>query len=231
MPKEKFNSIEDGIIKYSEILFKNTSNETIEETKKLAKKISQIREKSTFVSCWHRNTELSQLMWEDYAKKEVYIKTSEFDLINSFPPELLCIFKQNSVNGNIIHQVEYIDRDEINTTTARETIINGDEHKFKGLEYIDENESRLIIEESILKLRTRVLGDESLSIHNEFLVDYNQNDISTHRENDNVVGVYIRVNPTTLINEIGVGSEEIKKSVIGICERYDISPTIKIIES
>ena len=231
--KKYFDEFNSDIEKMCDYLGFEKNDEVINNTRDIIKDISISRRGNTLINCWHENNEFSKEMWVLYAKKGVYIKTNSLFLTHSIPENMIGLLKNSG--SSILHKIDYISsHKKIKPSKAKKIIKSGNEHSLKGDEYSIEAEYRLIIDVAKVNAQTdfRIKDeDQQLKIkgNEKWLIKITNNDIKKYRnENNELEGIYFRIKPLRLIEEIGTVGEAKCEEIKNILEKRKITLPIRV---
>ena len=184
---------------------------------------------TTFINCWHRNTEFSKQMWDEYAQGEeggLYIKTRPDLIYLSLSDTARQLFEITKYL--LLEEVIYSNNPEteISEMVLADCIIKAKSHKIKKRKFDFENEFRIVINQTRFSCYT---GKSFNSLQIDELVkdcmrippEEFQLDEST--EENEVTGIFIKINPSILIDVIGtVGDNNIGK-IQSIMKDYSLN--------
>ena len=172
-------------------------------------------------------------MWNNYAKGGLYIKTDGLRIFNSIPERLHQIFKQsNSALLGIIHKVQYINsHDEISDSESRQIILDHREHQLKRNQFSEESEYRLIIDEIALFIRTNIKLNSQIEMTGieDLKLDIEDNDITLNKKNNKIEGIYLKVDASILISEIGIVGDANLQKIKEKCNQLELKNPIRVI--
>ncbi len=215
MPDEKFSALDPDIIIMAKKMGINQADDVLTGTRGVFLSISNSNRAETLVNCWHQNSKFSPKMWEDYAKCGVYIKTNPLRIFYAIPEKLRCLFDKADAGLCLLSKVKYIDsHDSISNTEVTNIVYGNKEHTLKLEEFSHESEYRLIISEVTLGVMTNIRLNRYTAVRADDLqtLELNEKDIILDGEPYNSKGLYIKVDSSKLIHEIGiVGNSNLKE--------------------
>ena len=205
---------------------KEPDNELLEEVGAVSHCLARGAKHQTFISCWHENTVYSPRMAAAYARGGVYIATTNDRLIRSIRRNLCqLLYTAAGEQDPPFLSVNYIPSllDPMDLQ-ARNDLLCLMFHRNKWTHWEWQREHRLIVDAAELAVLTgkAINGAQVPNGADNLRID--PTGLETGPEDDNgVVGyLYLKADPWTLIDEIGVIEPERFNYVASLCERYGI---------
>lgn len=155
--------------------------------------IRELNRRTTYLSCWHKNSQENQTMWDKFAPEgaDVVIQSNLMYLITQIPKGL----------------TEVITPDDCDYDKSKAGVGNQRNFKFKDEKYAPENEFRLYIDSGTLYYKTNIRFDNALMVEvgnqTAYAADYSDNVTAPGTIfKKNEYGLVVAYNLQRLINSV-----------------------------